>query len=284
MSAKSFKDREFDTVTLRFVKRCLFFFLPILVICCSSNVRGVYHIVRSGETLKDISEYYNVSPEEISRINKISHQGPLKEGKILFIPRAKRPVTGRPRQKEPETTKKVMEKATDHISGPNEKEKSAALDNIALNKPQAPILKEKPVKVSPKSEKAKRETPGKIEFIWPLKGKVTSRYGVQPEGIIYNHIRITAQSDNSVYAAAPGRVIFSNFLKDFGGTIIIKHDDHYATVYTHLKHLKVRTGQRVKQGEIIGTASPSTKKGESFIHFEIRYNNKPQNPLSFLPG
>ncbi|MCX7816450.1 MAG: M23 family metallopeptidase [Syntrophales bacterium] len=277
------KSKYFNQIISKFAKALLIVIFTVPIACCSSNVKGIYHVVRSGETLKDIGENYNVSPEEISRINRIKNTETLKEGKVLFIPQTGSRITnGKPQKKDPQTPKKVVT-AKKTNSTVHTKEKQAVSDAVS-NKHHTQLPEEKPPKITPEVDKTRRESPGKVEFIWPIKGKVTSRYGLQPDGTIHNHICITTQSDNSVHAAASGKVIFSNFLKDFGGTIIIKHDERYATVYTHLKHLKVRTGQRVKKGEIIGTASPSNRKGESFIHFEIRYNNKPQNPLSFLPG
>ncbi len=123
----------------------------------------------------------------------------------------------------------------------------------------------------------------KGRFTWPVKGKVVSRFGVQPNGMYYNHIRIVSRENASVTAAAPGTVIFSAPLKEFGETIIVKHDQRFATVYTHLGTRMVKIDHRVRKGEQIGLAGKSEIKNDGYIHFEIRDNNKSRNPLLFLP-
>jgi len=100
---------------------------------------------------------------------------------------------------------------------------------------------------------------------------------------VNNHIRITARDHAPVVAAATGTVIYSEPLKNFGETIIIKHDQQFATVYTNLGSRSVTVASRVKKNEVIGLTGKSEKKGEGYIDFEIRQHNKAQNPLLFLP-
>jgi murein DD-endopeptidase MepM/ murein hydrolase activator NlpD len=123
----------------------------------------------------------------------------------------------------------------------------------------------------------------KGRFNWPVKGKVVNRFGLQSNGMYFNHIRIVTRENAPVTAAAPGTVIFSAPLKEFGETVIIKHDQHFATVYTHLSTRLVKTDHRLKKGEQIGLAGKSETKNEGYIHFEIRDHNKSRNPLLFLP-
>ena len=123
----------------------------------------------------------------------------------------------------------------------------------------------------------------KGRFSWPVKGKVTNRFGLQPNGMYFNHIRIVTRESASVVAAAPGTVIFSAPLKEFGETIIIKHDQRFATVYTHLSTRSAKVDHRVRKGEQIGLAGKAETRTEGYIHFEIRDHNKSRNPLLFLP-
>jgi len=78
-------------------------------------------------------------------------------------------------------------------------------------------------------------------------------------------------------------VIFSALLKDYGETIIIRHEDQYATVYSHLGIRAVRGETRVKKGDRIAFLGKSGDQEEPYLHFEIRYKNKARNPLFFLP-
>ncbi len=123
----------------------------------------------------------------------------------------------------------------------------------------------------------------KERFVWPVKGKVRARFGIQPNGMYYNGIRIATKEGATVVAAATGMVIFSAPLKDFGETVIIKHEDNYTTVYTNLNKRTVKVDDQVKKGSRIASLGKSEKKGEAHLNFEIRYRNKARNPLFFLP-
>ncbi|MDD5167355.1 MAG: M23 family metallopeptidase, partial [Syntrophales bacterium] len=123
----------------------------------------------------------------------------------------------------------------------------------------------------------------KGRFSWPVRGKVSNRFGRQPNGMYYNHIRIVTREGAPVSAAGPGMVIFSAPLKEFGETVIVKHDQRFATVYTHLGSRVVQVDHRVRKGEQIGLVGKAEEKNEGYIHFEIRDHNKSRNPLLFLP-
>ena len=130
----------------------------------------------------------------------------------------------------------------------------------------------------------KRVRREKKPFLWPVAGKVVSRYGKQANGMFYNGIRIAAPEDSPVVAAASGIVIFSAPLKDYGETIILKHEDDYATVYAHLGRRLVNSDDHPKGGDKIATlAPPDINGGETVLHFEIRHKNKATDPLLFLP-
>jgi len=167
---------------------------------------------------------------------------------------------------------------------------------------KAPVRKDGPAPVhaertppagesgSPESRKFRpREAPveeirfERQRFIWPFKGPVKTRFGIQPNGLNANGIEIEAREDTPVLAAAGGTVIFSDTLKDYGETIILKHDDEFKTVYIHLKERQVHRDRRVKRGEQIALIGKPEKKREPYWNFEIRYKNKARNPMFFLP-
>jgi len=169
----------------------------------------------------------------------------------------------------------------------NETEKS--IENISALTGKLPPGNETEQRAEQKSREANRgEEPEKLKFdkgrfIWPVKGKVQSRFGIQPNGMYNNGIKIAAKEGTPVLAAASGTVIFSNSLKDYGDTIIIKHEDNYATVYTNLSKRIVRTDDRIKKGGRIAVLGKPENKGEAYLSFEIRHKNKARNPLFFLP-
>jgi len=123
----------------------------------------------------------------------------------------------------------------------------------------------------------------KKRFIWPVEGKIVSRFGIQQNGMFFNGIMITAGKEAPVVAAASGTVIFSAPLKDYGETIIVKHEDNFATVYANLGQRLVKRDDHIKKGDKIAFLNRAAPEGAPAVHFEIRQNNKARNPLFFLP-
>lgn len=152
-----------------------------------------------------------------------------------------------------------------------------------LKLPPAPLPEvNKYAKPAPVAEPGESRKEGK-PYLWPVSGKVVTRFGVQRNGMFNNGIKILAVENAPVIAAAAGTVIYSAFLKDYGETIIIKHPDDYATVYAHLGRRLVKCDVQLKRGEKIALLTRTEAKGEPLLHFEIRYKNKARNPLLFLP-
>jgi len=115
------------------------------------------------------------------------------------------------------------------------------------------------------------------EWLWPAKGKVVASFSSQNRGI-----DIVGQLGESVYASAAGRVVYcGNGLRGYGNLIIIKHYDQYMSTYARNQILFVSEGQRVRKGQKIaemGFLSPN----KSILHFEIRRNGQPVNPMTLL--
>lgn len=124
----------------------------------------------------------------------------------------------------------------------------------------------------------------KGRFLWPAKGPVITRFGIQPSGMKYNGIKIAAKENTPVQAAAAGTVIYASYVKGYGETVIVKHDDHYTTVYAYLKNTVAKRDEKIRKGEKIASVGPSQEPGgEPYVYFEIREKNKARNPLFFLP-
>ncbi|MFC2092098.1 M23 family metallopeptidase, partial [Elusimicrobiota bacterium] len=88
----------------------------------------------------------------------------------------------------------------------------------------------------------------------------------------------------SVAAAEDGSVLFvSEDFRSYGKTIIIEHNRDYATVYAHNSKNLVREGQKVIKGEKIAEVGMTGWAQDPFLYFEIRYKEKPRNPLFILP-
>lgn len=119
-----------------------------------------------------------------------------------------------------------------------------------------------------------------VHWAWPTTGKMLNSYSPSKgkKGLdIGGHI------GQQIRAAAGGTVVYSGSgLIGYGKLVIIKHNDAYLSAYGHNSKLLVTEGKTVKQGEVIAEMGDSGKEGV-MLHFEIRRNGKPVDPLSYLP-
>lgn len=114
-------------------------------------------------------------------------------------------------------------------------------------------------------------------FIWPLKGKVLNKLGE-------SGINIKATAGAPVYAVKSGMVIFvSEQFEGYGKLINVKHSDGFISVYAYNSEILVTNNQIVKQGEIIAKAGQTGRAESPQLHFRLFYNEKPVNPLNYLP-
>lgn len=119
-------------------------------------------------------------------------------------------------------------------------------------------------------------------FAWPLRGTLTSYYGTRKK---QNHdgIDIAAPKGTPIFAAASGRVIFSGWgPTGYGKMVIIRHNKKWVTVYAHNSKNRVKKKQRVKKGEKIAYVGSTGRSTGPHLHFELRENREPVNPLNYL--
>jgi len=122
----------------------------------------------------------------------------------------------------------------------------------------------------------------KLDWRWPTIGKVVQTFS--PDDPDRKGVRISGVSGQPVVAAEAGRVVYSGSgLVGYGNLVIIKHDDDYLSAYGYNKKLLVEEGDEVARGEQIAyMGSPRSGVG-SMLHFEIRKEGRPINPLPLLP-
>lgn len=127
---------------------------------------------------------------------------------------------------------------------------------------------------------------GKNEFIWPL-GSYDFDHISSPFGYRYGRLHagadIPAVKGTPVVAAMDGKVVFAAYAHGHGKSILIEHRNHFYTRYSHNSVLLVEKGDYVKKGQIISRVGSTGNSTGNHLHFEVRYNNIPLNPLDFLP-
>lgn len=121
-------------------------------------------------------------------------------------------------------------------------------------------------------------------FRWPLYRPIlTSPFGTR-WGRPHDGIDMAGPIGTPVYAAAAGTVLYAgDRVKGYGNMVVIQHEDGFLTVYAHNSALRVRTGDRVTQGQEIALLGDSGRSTAPHLHFEVRKGEIPQDPIPFLP-
>ena len=185
-----------------------------------------------------------------------------------------------------------------------EKPKETVVVSVPVERPQTPVVKQEPIIAKPSVAKPvvikppivkqtenlpkiqlPQETelnsfPTDLHWQWPTKGKVNSSFSVARGN---KGINIAGRRGQDVVASEAGKVVYAgNGLRGYGNLLIIKHNEQYLSAYAHNDSMLVREGQFVKQGQKISVMGVA-KSGKPMLHFEIRLQGKPVDPVKFLP-
>jgi murein DD-endopeptidase MepM/ murein hydrolase activator NlpD len=122
--------------------------------------------------------------------------------------------------------------------------------------------------------------PSASGFIWPVSGPITSGFGWR-WGRMHEGIDIGAACGTPIRAAASGAVVYAGWMDGYGNIIVIDHGGGMATAYGHQSALYVGGGS-VSQGQVIGAVGSTGHSTGCHLHFEVRVNGIPVNPLNYL--
>ncbi len=231
--------------------------LALALSACQSSgelaVEPAYYSVRAGDTIYSIAWRYQKDPNDLIRWNQLAPPHTIHIGDRLQINGAGR---GQP-SAQPEQTATAVAK------------KPAA---------SAPKAKSKPKK-KPAATTARTDTPP-TAWAWPTRGKILQRF--DPKQLIQG-IDIAGQVGGTVRAAHAGEVVYSGEgLSGHNYLIILKHSDAYLSAYANNKKLLIKEGERVATGQKIAQIGQNNHK-VALLHFEIRKNGTPVDPLQYLP-
>lgn len=216
-----------------------------------------HHIVAEGETLYSIAWRFNLDYKKLALANGIATDFAIYPGQRLEL--QERVTTTSEASKTERKVVKSQPKTPDAAPTRSKKEtqsETVSISNKALADPKT--------------------------WSWPANGKVIA--GFQSNKGLNKGIDIEGKLGEPVLAAASGEVVFSGEgLRGYGKLVIVKHSDKFLSAYAHNQTLLVEEGALVKQGEKIAlmgaTGTDSTK-----LHFEIRIDGKPVDPLKLLPA
>ena len=209
----------------------------------AKKTKGTY-VVREGDTLYSIAFRFGLDYKSLARINRIS--SPY----TIYL------------------------------------DQKIALENVSMVPPEdyGPDQKSFP----PKEKKAKKRKktlkknkPSRLDWQWPLKGKITSGFSLSKP--VNKGIDIEAKKGSPVLAAAGGIVVYAGGnLRGYGKLVILKHENDYLSAYGNNESIAVSEGDVISSGTIISRVGKSASNQE-VLHFEIRLDGKPVNPIRHLP-
>ena len=118
-------------------------------------------------------------------------------------------------------------------------------------------------------------------LIWPVSGPVTSPFGWR-WGRMHEGIDIGVSYGTPIHAAASGTVIYCGWESGYGNLTVLDHGGNLATAYGHQSSIAVSCGQHVNQGDVIGYVGSTGHSTGPHLHFEVRVNGSPVDPMGYL--
>ncbi len=125
-------------------------------------------------------------------------------------------------------------------------------------------------------------SPSAAGLIWPVAGPITSPFGMR-WGKLHPGIDIGANMGVPIHAAAAGTIVYAGWMEGYGNLTVIDHGGGIATAYGHQSKLEVSVGQQVQQGQEIGLIGSTGFSTGPHLHFEVRVNGVPVDPMGYLP-
>lgn len=271
---------------------------PIPLTIVPKRVRNevIKYTVQSGDTVSDIAEQFEVSPDSILWANPKLEDNPdmLSLGQSLNIP----PVSGvLYAVQNGDTLQKIAakfkgkKKAETIIQDIVNSEFNQERHDLRATAPALTVgqFMMVPGGYKPYVPRVVQAYNGPVpasaargtgNFGWPVSGRITQKYWTQ-----HSALDIAAPKGTPIYAADSGYVVRTEAkTTDYGYMILINHGNGYVTRYAHLSAIHVEVGESVKKGQLIGRVGSTGNSTGAHLHFEVIGNSVTRNPFNYLPG
>lgn len=220
------------------------------------------YVVQPGDTLFSIAAAFGRDVTDLARWNNLDDPGRIRVGQTVRVapPLVESASVLPVAPTSPATTKP--------IDGTAPPAPGAAPPAATVPGPVAALPESRPTPPAPASD-----------WIWPINGRVIDRFDEKRN----KGIGIAGREGDPVVASADGQVVYSGSgLRGYGNLVILKHSDDFISAYAHNKQILVKQGQSVKRGQRIAEVG-RTDATQPKLHFEIRRQGKPVDPLAYLP-
>ncbi|MGV6395854.1 peptidoglycan DD-metalloendopeptidase family protein [Pseudomonas caspiana] len=227
------------------------------------------YVVRRGDTLFSIAFRYGWDYKALAARNQIPEPYTIRPGQtIRFDGRSNSTSSG------VAVAPGTVRSGTASTTTSTQTSASGSVKTTVISKPVAAVPS---VSAPPQGPAG----PAPKGWTWPSNGVLIGKFS--SNGSLNKGIDIAGDLGQPVLAASDGSVVYAGSgLRGYGELVIIKHSDTYVSAYGHNRRLLVREGQQVKAGQTIAEMG-STGTDRVKLHFEIRRQGKPVDPLQFLP-
>lgn len=223
-----------------------------------TKYRPATHSIVAGETLFSIAWRYGLKYEDLAKYNKISKPYRIYPGQVIRLDLPKAGIVG--------ASSRAVAGRTQGSKPTSAYSKNNSSKNQSL-----------------KNSKAQKSSTwnGTLVWHWPAKGAILRRFS--GANTLDKGIDISGKLGEPVLAAASGQIVYAGSgLRGYGKLLIIRHNDSFLSAYAHNEKLLVKEGDSVKAGQrIADMGSSGTDKVK--LHFEIRREGSPEDPLKYLP-
>jgi len=279
---------------------------------------GVGVTVARGDTVGSIARRHHVPASVIIQANNLDVPRALRPGQHLVVPRySTSPIPVVPPPPRPDVAMLIPPQpipassavdvatgAEQHVRVPEDRPTRISRRfarpsptpaiappkaKLAVERPTAKPVAQKPPAATPAEKPADAEPLKAAEaapsFHWPVRGQVIAGFGPKADGQRNDGIDIAVPENTPIKAADDGVVIYSgNQLKSFGNLVLVRHNNNYVTAYAHAREVRVKQGDQIKAGEVVGTAGQTGNVDTPRLHFEIRQGSVPVDPMRLLHG
>lgn len=249
--------------------------------------QGLYHTVNTGETGIAIARAYGAIWSEVVMLNSLQEPFGLIAGQRLRLPDtvqvaempASLPDNGA--DTSPEERANAFSLNIDDIVTGSEPAYAAVAEAYTVPSESGTPMR----KTASLASNVQRPSSFTGGFAWPADGALLSRFGTLGGGKVNDGINIAAGLGAPVRAASSGVVVYSgNEIGVFGGLVLVDHGGGWITAYGHLGQLQVARGDKVRGGQPIGTIGDTGYVDRPQLHFEIRKDRRPLDPMTKLPA
>lgn len=223
-----------------------------------------YHVVQRGDTLYGVARTHTVGLGDLIQLNDLMPPYRVMVGQKLRLP---------PPGEDP-----VMRATAIPVPSPRSVAQITARPvAVGSGRTSGKTVTKPPVRLSKPPPRTSSR------FLWPVRGRLISRFGSGGKGLYNDGINIAAPKGTKVRAAENGVVAYAgNELAGFGNLLLIKHADGWMSAYAHNEKLLVRTGQRIKRGQIVAQVGETGRVASPQLHFELRRGEESVDPTKYL--